>query len=226
MLQLTEETCQLRSDQQEQVLELEAELQRRSSGQTSNPQEDLTECRRNSCEDVQQYVQGGLKALEDRCCHSHRMLWVHENTPFKNIYSWFFLNYRIWVNKILIKYGHQGQWKFLILKQLLFKLCKPLKYCIYPLLCHSCSVYIDTVMTNWTWYIARLDTSPFWRHCWREKRQRLVPWWKPKSSPRSWGSRSNLLGRRFRNWSWRGPVWRRDSNWPTCRGRRMQVATR
>ncbi|XP_027892901.1 syncoilin isoform X1 [Xiphophorus couchianus] len=66
VLQLTEETCQLRSDQQEQVLELEAELQRRSSGQTSNPQEDLTECRRNSCEDVQQYVQGGLKALEDR----------------------------------------------------------------------------------------------------------------------------------------------------------------
>ncbi|XP_043995005.1 syncoilin isoform X2 [Gambusia affinis] len=66
VLQLTEETCQLRSDQQEQVLKLEAELHRRSSGQTSNTQEDLTECRRNSCEDVQQYVQGGLRALEDR----------------------------------------------------------------------------------------------------------------------------------------------------------------
>uniref|UniRef100_A0A087YA84 Syncoilin, intermediate filament protein n=1 Tax=Poecilia formosa TaxID=48698 RepID=A0A087YA84_POEFO len=66
VLQLTEESCQLRSNQQEQLLELEVELHRQSSGQTSNTQEDLTECRRNSCGDVQQYVQGGLKALEDR----------------------------------------------------------------------------------------------------------------------------------------------------------------
>uniref|UniRef100_A0A3P9PZT5 Syncoilin, intermediate filament protein n=1 Tax=Poecilia reticulata TaxID=8081 RepID=A0A3P9PZT5_POERE len=56
VLQLTEESCQLRSDQQEQVLELEVELHRRSSRLTSNTQEDLTECRRNSCGDVQQYL--------------------------------------------------------------------------------------------------------------------------------------------------------------------------
>ncbi|KAM4725391.1 uncharacterized protein sync [Anableps anableps] len=64
--QLTEESCQLRSAQQEQVLQLEAVLYRQSSRRTSNAQEELTECRRNSCGDVQQYVQGGLKALEDR----------------------------------------------------------------------------------------------------------------------------------------------------------------
>uniref|UniRef100_A0A672GV02 Syncoilin, intermediate filament protein n=1 Tax=Salarias fasciatus TaxID=181472 RepID=A0A672GV02_SALFA len=34
--------------------------------QTSNTQDELTECRRHSCGDIEQYVQGGLKSLEDR----------------------------------------------------------------------------------------------------------------------------------------------------------------
>ncbi|XP_012706834.2 syncoilin [Fundulus heteroclitus] len=64
--QLTEESRQLRAAQQEQLQELQAQLDRQRSGQTRKAQEELTECRRNSCGDVQQYVQGGLKALEDR----------------------------------------------------------------------------------------------------------------------------------------------------------------
>ncbi|XP_022602816.1 cytospin-B-like [Seriola dumerili] len=66
LLQLTEEGCQLRSAQQQQVLELRAELHAQASSKTSNTQEDLTECRRHSCGDIQQYLQGGLRALEDR----------------------------------------------------------------------------------------------------------------------------------------------------------------
>ncbi|KAG7245152.1 hypothetical protein INR49_023718 [Caranx melampygus] len=65
-LQLTEESCQLRSAQQQKVLQLQAELHAQASSQTSNTQEELTECRRHSCGDIQQYLQGGLKALEDR----------------------------------------------------------------------------------------------------------------------------------------------------------------
>ncbi|XP_071355539.1 syncoilin [Trachinotus anak] len=66
LLQLTEEVCQRRSAQQQQVLELQAGLHAQASSQTSNTQEELTECRRHSCGDIQQYLQGGLKALEDR----------------------------------------------------------------------------------------------------------------------------------------------------------------
>ncbi|XP_023286822.1 caldesmon-like [Seriola lalandi dorsalis] len=66
LLQLTEEGCQLRSAQQQQVLELRAALHAQASSKTSNTQEDLTECRRHSCGDIQQYLQGGLRALEDR----------------------------------------------------------------------------------------------------------------------------------------------------------------
>ncbi|KAK2830153.1 hypothetical protein Q5P01_018084 [Channa striata] len=66
VLQLTEEACQLRSAQQQQLSELQAELQAQSSSQTSNTQEELTECRRHSCGDIEQYVQGGLRALEER----------------------------------------------------------------------------------------------------------------------------------------------------------------
>ncbi|XP_040909748.1 syncoilin [Toxotes jaculatrix] len=66
VLQLTEEGCQFRSDQKQQLLELQAELHAQTSSQTSNTQEELTECRRHSCGDIQQYVQGGLRALEDR----------------------------------------------------------------------------------------------------------------------------------------------------------------
>ncbi|XP_035536874.1 caldesmon-like isoform X1 [Morone saxatilis] len=66
VLQLTEEGSQLRTAQKQQLLDLQAELHAQSSSQTSNTQEDLTECRRHSCGDIQQYLQGGLKALEDR----------------------------------------------------------------------------------------------------------------------------------------------------------------
>lgn len=69
VLQLTEESCQIRTTQQKLLLELQAQLHAHSSSQTSNTQEELTECRRHSCGDIQQYVQGGLRALEDRCCY-------------------------------------------------------------------------------------------------------------------------------------------------------------
>uniref|UniRef100_A0A8D3BGL0 Trichohyalin-like n=1 Tax=Scophthalmus maximus TaxID=52904 RepID=A0A8D3BGL0_SCOMX len=66
VLQLTEESCQVRSAQQQQLLELQAKLHAQSSSQSSSPQEELIECRRHSCGDIQQYLQGGLRALEDR----------------------------------------------------------------------------------------------------------------------------------------------------------------
>ncbi|XP_030002353.1 golgin subfamily A member 6-like protein 7 [Sphaeramia orbicularis] len=64
--QLREEGSQIRTAHQQQVLRLEAEIHATSSTQISNTQEELTECRRHSCGDIQQYVQGGLKALEQR----------------------------------------------------------------------------------------------------------------------------------------------------------------
>ncbi|XP_068431794.1 uncharacterized protein sync [Clinocottus analis] len=66
VLQLTEEGAQLRAAQQQQILELQAALQAQTTSLTSNTQDELTECRRQSCGDIQQYLQGGLKALEDR----------------------------------------------------------------------------------------------------------------------------------------------------------------
>lgn len=67
MLQLTEEGSQIRTVHQEQLQNLQAELQTQSSSQTSNTQDELTRFKRSSCGDIQQYLQGGLKALEDRC---------------------------------------------------------------------------------------------------------------------------------------------------------------
>ncbi|XP_029369232.1 syncoilin isoform X2 [Echeneis naucrates] len=66
LLQLTEEGWQLRSAHQQQLLQLQTKIHAQSSSQTSNTQEELTECRRHSCGDIQQYLQGGLRALEDR----------------------------------------------------------------------------------------------------------------------------------------------------------------
>ncbi|XP_070778225.1 syncoilin [Enoplosus armatus] len=66
VLQLKEEGSQLRSAQQQQLLDLQAELHAQSSSQTSSTQDELTQCRRHSCGDIQQYLQGGLQALEDR----------------------------------------------------------------------------------------------------------------------------------------------------------------
>ncbi|KAI3358411.1 hypothetical protein L3Q82_014841, partial [Scortum barcoo] len=66
VLQLTEEASQLRSAQQQQLLDLQAVLHAQSSSQTSNTQDELTQCRRHSCGDIQQYLQCGLKTLEER----------------------------------------------------------------------------------------------------------------------------------------------------------------
>ncbi|XP_071750949.2 uncharacterized protein sync [Centroberyx gerrardi] len=69
VLQLTEEGSQLRSAQQQQLSSLKEELHAQGSSQTSNTQEitqEMTQCKRHSCGDIQQYLQGGLKALEER----------------------------------------------------------------------------------------------------------------------------------------------------------------
>ncbi|KAM7383958.1 hypothetical protein PAMA_011352 [Pampus argenteus] len=77
VLQLTEEGSQLRSAHQQQLLSLQAELHAQSVNQTSSTQEEMTQCKRNSCGDIQQYLQGGLKALEDRCCHCLVLVFTH-----------------------------------------------------------------------------------------------------------------------------------------------------
>ncbi|XP_056268195.1 uncharacterized protein sync isoform X3 [Pseudoliparis swirei] len=66
VLQLTEEGSRLRAARQRQLSDLQAALQAQTCGQTSNAQDQLSECRRHSYGDVQQYLQAGLKALEDR----------------------------------------------------------------------------------------------------------------------------------------------------------------
>ncbi|CAL8297719.1 unnamed protein product [Lota lota] len=65
VLQLTEECSRLRSAQQEKLSTLQATLQAQNSRQTYSTVEELTECR-DSCGDIQQYLQGGQKALEER----------------------------------------------------------------------------------------------------------------------------------------------------------------
>ncbi|XP_042362167.1 syncoilin [Plectropomus leopardus] len=66
VLHLTEEGSQLRAAQRQQLSDLQAELQAQSCSQKPNTQDELSQCRRHSCGDIQQYLQGGLKALEDR----------------------------------------------------------------------------------------------------------------------------------------------------------------
>ncbi|KAM6974043.1 syncoilin [Tautogolabrus adspersus] len=66
VLQLTEESAKLRAAHQQQLLHLKAELHAQTLSQTSNTQDELTQCKRHSCGDIQQYLQSGLKALEDR----------------------------------------------------------------------------------------------------------------------------------------------------------------
>lgn len=66
VLQLTEEDAQLRSAQQQQLLDLQAKIHAQSSAQTTSTQDELSECKRHSCGDIQQYLQGGLRSLEDR----------------------------------------------------------------------------------------------------------------------------------------------------------------
>ncbi|XP_062266127.1 syncoilin [Platichthys flesus] len=66
VLQLTEESSHLRSDKQQRLLQLQTQRQAQTSSQNSSAQQELTECRRQSCGDIQQYLQGGLRALENR----------------------------------------------------------------------------------------------------------------------------------------------------------------
>lgn len=69
MLQLTEEVSQLSAAHKQQMLDLQAKLHDMRSSQTSDTNDEMTECKRHSCGDIQQYLQGGLRALEDRCSH-------------------------------------------------------------------------------------------------------------------------------------------------------------
>ncbi|XP_053718741.1 CAP-Gly domain-containing linker protein 1 [Synchiropus splendidus] len=64
LLQLTEESSQLRSAHQQQLLKLQEQLQ--ITSQTCRTQEEMTEYKRHSCGDIQQYLSGGLHALEER----------------------------------------------------------------------------------------------------------------------------------------------------------------
>ncbi|XP_041664098.1 uncharacterized protein sync isoform X2 [Cheilinus undulatus] len=66
VLQLTEEISKLRAAHQQQVLELQTKLQDQSPSQTVNTLDEMTQYKRHSCGDIQQYLEGGLKALEDR----------------------------------------------------------------------------------------------------------------------------------------------------------------
>lgn len=67
VLQLTERVSELNAAHKQQISNIRAFLQAQTSSQTSNTQDELTECRRHSCGDIQQFLQGGLRALEDRC---------------------------------------------------------------------------------------------------------------------------------------------------------------
>ncbi|XP_061616985.1 trichohyalin [Phyllopteryx taeniolatus] len=64
-LQMMEENSQLRSAHQQHLQDLQEKLCIHSTSHTCNAmQEDMS--KRNSCSDVQQYLQGSLKALENR----------------------------------------------------------------------------------------------------------------------------------------------------------------
>jgi hypothetical protein len=62
IIQLTEEVSQLRSTHQTQLSTFQSQLQTHSQ----TPIEELTQSKRTACGDIQQYLQGVLKALEER----------------------------------------------------------------------------------------------------------------------------------------------------------------
>ncbi|XP_010871451.2 uncharacterized protein sync isoform X2 [Esox lucius] len=64
-IQLTEEASQLRSNHQNHLSTLHAQFQAHTSSQTPLPMEEITQSKRNSCGDIQQYLQSGLKSLEE-----------------------------------------------------------------------------------------------------------------------------------------------------------------
>ncbi|KAM6959053.1 syncoilin [Aplochiton taeniatus] len=63
---LTEEGTQLRSTHQQQLASLRVHRRAQGSSQTTSTQEELTQCRRHSCGDIQQYLQSSVKAMEER----------------------------------------------------------------------------------------------------------------------------------------------------------------
>lgn len=69
MVQLSEDSTKLQMGNQQELLSLKAELLATSSSHMSNNQEEVTQCRRDSCEDIQKYLQDRLKALEERSAH-------------------------------------------------------------------------------------------------------------------------------------------------------------
>ncbi|XP_064838928.1 uncharacterized protein LOC135551680 [Oncorhynchus masou masou] len=71
IVKLTEEVSQLRSTHQSQLSTLQSQLstlqsQLQTHSQTPNPIEEMSQSKRYSCGELQQYLQGGLKALEER----------------------------------------------------------------------------------------------------------------------------------------------------------------
>lgn len=66
VVQLSEDSTKLQMGHQQELLSLKAELLATSSSHMSNNQEEVTQCRRDSCEDIQKYLQDRLKALEER----------------------------------------------------------------------------------------------------------------------------------------------------------------
>lgn len=77
MLQLTEQVSQLSTAHKQQMSDLQAKLHAMRSSQTSDTHDEMTECKRHSCGDIQQYLQGGLRALEDRCSHVTCFVTLH-----------------------------------------------------------------------------------------------------------------------------------------------------
>ncbi|KAL0961820.1 hypothetical protein UPYG_G00332120 [Umbra pygmaea] len=67
IIQLTEEASQLRSNHQTQITTLLSQIQLRAQtpSQMAIPMEEISQSKRNSCGDIQQYLQSGLKSLEE-----------------------------------------------------------------------------------------------------------------------------------------------------------------
>ncbi|XP_055013449.1 syncoilin isoform X2 [Boleophthalmus pectinirostris] len=65
-VQLREDRNKLIQEHQNQLLNLQKMLDLVTSSHLSNTQEEMSQSRRNSCGDVQQYLQDSLKALEER----------------------------------------------------------------------------------------------------------------------------------------------------------------
>lgn len=107
MLQLTEESSQFRSAQQQQLSDLQAQLHTRSSSRTSGTQEELSECRRQSSCDIQQYLQGERKALEDRWSLSQLLIIMDQWCPILVLEGHYYTCFRHFdmldLNKCIIK---------------------------------------------------------------------------------------------------------------------------